>query len=137
MTQQEIITVQRTWRTFRMMNPEVVGDVFYTKLFADMPSMQKIFKGPMREQYIKVVNMFSMIIGRLNNTDEVNDLLELLWSRQKKAGFGAVHFMHVKNALMWTLQHGLGADWTMDVKQAWDACYEDIAHRIFALAEFK
>lgn len=137
MTQQQILIVQKTWRSFRMIKPEVVADVFYSKLFSEIPSMQKIFSGVKEDEHTTMVDMFSTVIGRLHNLEEVMDILELVWKRQRILGVREAHSVHIKKALMWTLQHGLGSDWTEEVQYAWDSCYDMIAHRIFELSEFK
>ncbi len=120
-----------------MMKPEVVADVFYSKLFTEMPSMQKLFPAPIEEHRSNVFNVFNTIIGRLNNIQEINDILEVVLARQKAVGVTTSHLQHVKAALMWTLQHGLGNDWSTEVQDAWQSCYSAITSRVTGSAEFK
>ncbi len=48
---------------------------------------------------------------------------------QRHVGYGVkpAHYKLVGNALLWTLEKGLGDDWTQDVKNAWTACYTLLA----------
>jgi nitric oxide dioxygenase len=41
--------------------------------------------------------------------------------------------MPVGEVLLWTLEHGLGSDWTPELKSAWSAAYATLAN--FMIAE--
>src|SRR4051812_39282936 len=62
MTQQQVLLVQKTWKLFRDIKPEIVGDVFYSKLFTDVPALRRLFKNPMISQYKKLIDTLSMIV---------------------------------------------------------------------------
>ena len=123
MTAQETALVQKTWKLFRDINPTVIGDVFYGKLFTDMPSLKKMFKTPMAAQYKKLTDMLSMIIGRLHNLPEITDNIREMARRHVGYGVKKAHYKLVGDALMWTLEQGLGNDWNDEVKEAWQSCY--------------
>ena len=44
MTREQILLVKKTWNIFREIDPILVGDVFYSKLFFDMPYLEKLFQ---------------------------------------------------------------------------------------------
>jgi hemoglobin-like flavoprotein len=44
MTEEQVAIVKRTWKIFRDINPVLVGDVFYSKLFIEYPSLKHFFK---------------------------------------------------------------------------------------------
>jgi hemoglobin-like flavoprotein len=127
MTQQQVVTVQKTWKLFRGVKPDFIADVFYSKLFADKPSLKKMFKHPIEAQYKKLVDMVNMLVGRLHHLDEITSDLRQLATRHVGYGVKEEHYQMVCDALLWTLEHGLGSDWNEDVKQAWTECYKTIS----------
>jgi len=127
MTTQQIALVQKTWKLFRDINPQVVGDVFYGKLFNDMPALRKMFKHPMVGQYKKLTDMLSMMIGRLHAIEEVTEDIRRMAQRHVGYGVKRAHYKLVGDALLWTLEQGLGKDWNEEVKKAWQDCYDVIA----------
>ena len=56
---------------------------------------------------------------------------------QRHVGYGVkpAHYKLVGNALLWTLEKGLGDDWTQDVKAAWTACYTILADTMIKSVE--
>lgn len=127
MTDTQVAIVKKTWRLLRSVDPAIVGDTFYSKLFTDNPVLRRMFPTRMEEQYRKLVDMLNMIVARLDQPDVLND--EIVAMGQRHAGYGVRpgHYKLVGNALLWTLQHGLGADWTEEVKAAWKGCYNEVA----------
>lgn len=126
MTQQQLQLVKQTWKLLREIDPAVLGDVFYSRLFFKNPALRIMFKGSMESQYQKFVDMLSIIVARLDRPDSVAQEIGLL--ARSHAGYGVQpsHYEDVKEALLWTLERGLGLDWNADVQQAWIACYDAI-----------
>jgi hemoglobin-like flavoprotein len=58
--------VKRTWKIFRDIDPVLIGDVFYSKLFLEAPHVKHLFKIPREEQSKKLIEMLSVIVGRLD-----------------------------------------------------------------------
>ncbi|MGE5148514.1 MAG: globin domain-containing protein, partial [Rhodospirillaceae bacterium] len=50
-----------------------------------------------------------------------------LGERHKGYGVTADHYAPVGAALLWTLEKGLGADFTPETKEAWTAAYTALA----------
>jgi len=124
MTQKQIFLVQQTWKIFRRIRPEIIGDVFYSKLFVEMPALEKLFVNPLSNQYKKLIDMISLVVGRLKNFDEVTTDIRELAKRHVGYGVKPAHYKLVGDALMWTLEQGLGNDWNDEVKEAWKQCYK-------------
>lgn len=127
MTTQQIQLIKRSWKIFQQINPEVVGDVFYSKLFADKPALRHMFPKEMKQQYLKLMDMLNTMVSRLDRMNELTDELEAMAARHLHYGVRPAHYKIVGKALLWTLEQGLGADFTHEVKQAWTACYDTIA----------
>jgi len=136
MTRQQVLLVQKTWKVFRDIKPEIIGDVFYSKLFIKMPALKKMFKAPMAGQSKKLIDMLNMIVGRLQNVDEIAQDIKQMAKRHVGYGVKAVHYEIVGEALLWTLEQGLGNDWNQAVEDAWVSCYKSLAGIMIEAAEY-
>ncbi|WP_020602275.1 globin domain-containing protein [Spirosoma spitsbergense] len=133
MTKQQIQLVKQTWIFLREIDPAILGDVFYGQLFIKYPSLRSMFKGPMERQYQKFVDMLSIIVARLDQPDTVAQEMGQLTQSHVGDGVKPEHYGPVKEALLWTLERGLGNDWNDDVKRAWKACYDAITPSMLEL----
>jgi len=57
----------------------------------------------------------------------------------RHAGYGVKpsHFKPVGEALLWTLQQGLGKDWTEEIKEAWQTCYKMLSQTMITAMDKK
>ena len=123
MKESEIIIIKRSWKIFREIDPAIIGDVFYSKLFSYNNGLRKMFPRSMDQQYRKLMDMISTIIARLDKLDELTNEISEMARRHVKYGVRPAHYKLVGNALLWTLKQGLGKDWTLDLETAWTKCY--------------
>ena len=137
MTEAEIRLVKQSWKTLRAIDPVIVGDLFYSKLFMANPSLRNMFPKKMDEQYTKLMDMLSVIIARLDRMDELNEDIAAMARRHVHYGVRPAHYKLVGNALLWTLRQGLGQDWTIDLEQAWTKCYSNLADTMMRATELK
>lgn len=137
MTEAEIRLVKQSWRTLRAIDPKIVGDLFYSKLFMANPSLRNMFPKKMDDQYRKLMDMLSIIIARLDHIDELNEDIAAMARRHVHYGVRPAHYKLVGNALLWTLRQGLGQDWTLEVEQAWTKCYSNLADTMMRATELK
>src|SRR5437764_13524597 len=119
MTEEQIILVKKTWKLFRDINPVLIGDVFYSKLFIEVPHVKHLFKTSREIQSKKLIEMISVIVGRLDRLDEVTEEIKQLAIRHVDYGTRPEHYRAVGEALIWTLKQGLGPDWIHEVEAAW------------------
>jgi nitric oxide dioxygenase len=123
LTLEQIQLVKSSWGPFRRIDPKLVGDVFYSKLFMEHPGLRRLFPKDMDEQYQKLLAMVNLIVGRLNQLDKLTDDISSMARRHVSYGVKAEHYAAVGNALLWTLEQGMGKDWIPEVQQAWMSCY--------------
>ena len=135
MTEAEIRSVKQSWRTLRAIDPTIVGDLFYSKLFMANPSLRNMFPKKMDAQYNKLMDMLSVIIARLDRIDELSDDIAAMARRHVHYGVRPAHYKLVGNALLWTLKQGLGQDWTPNVEKAWAECYSLLSGVMMKAAE--
>ncbi|WP_229201808.1 globin domain-containing protein [Arsenicibacter rosenii] len=111
----------------REIDPVLLGDVFYGRLFIDNPALQSLFKSPMDEQYKKLIDTISVVVARLENLPELIPDIQALAQRHVQYGVKPEQYDLVGAALLWTLEKGLGRDWTPAAAEAWSRCYHTLA----------
>lgn len=134
MTKDQIKIVKQTWRIFRDIDPVLIGDLFYTKLFTDNPALKKMFPADMHQQYIKLTDMLTSIVSRLEQPELITEEITAMAQRHVQYGVRPAHYKLVGTALLWTLEKGLGKDWTAEVKDAWLTCYTLLANTMINAA---
>lgn len=110
------------------MDPVVVGDAFYSKLFFDRPALKKMFPAEMDAQYQKLVDMLNTIVTRLDKLDELTEEIVAMAKRHEGYGVKPEHYAPVGTALIWTLKVGLGNEWNEELQNAWLKCYGILAN---------
>ena len=132
MTGEQIQLVKKTWRLLRDVDPVLLGDVFYGRLFMEYPMLRSLFKSPMEDQYKKLIDTISVVVVRLESLDELTPAIQELAQRHVNYGVKPEHYDVVGAALLWTLEKGLGRDWTPAVAEAWTICYQTLAATMLA-----
>ncbi|MGE0875513.1 MAG: globin family protein [Burkholderiales bacterium] len=126
MTPREIEIVQQTFEKVRPI-ASVAAELFYQRLFELDPSIARLFKGDMNEQGRKLMNMIAAGVRGLSNTPALIPVLTDLGRRHTAYGVMQTHYVTVGTALIWTLEQGMGRDFTAEVRDAWCAAYELMA----------
>jgi len=137
MMAKQVLIVKRTWKPFRYVSSEIVGDAFYIKLFADKPTLRKMFPSNMEVQDQKLIDMLNAIVMRLDKLDELTEEITAMAQRHADYCVRPAHYKLVGTALIWTLQQGLGHDWNEKVYDAWAACYTILAETMIGAAYLK
>ena len=127
MTNEEIKMIRRTWQNLQGLDSTLLGDVFYSRLFLDEPSLEKMFKISKAEQAKKLTDMLDLIVKRLDRLNELSDEIKAMADRHAGYGVKPKHYDQVGKALLWTLEKGLGKDWKPEVEAAWTKCYMILA----------
>jgi hemoglobin-like flavoprotein len=122
MTPTQIALVQQT---FEQVKPiaDTAADLFYNRLFELDPSLRPMFRGDMKEQGRKLMQMLSVAVAGLTRLDDLVPAVEALGRRHQGYGVRDEHYATVGSALLWTLGQGLGAGFTPDVETAWASAY--------------
>ena len=127
MTAREIQTVRKTWKIFQQIDSQLIGEIFYGKLFSDHPSLRRLFPKDMQAQHQKLIDMLSWIITRLKTPEYLAEELAALGKRHVNYGVAKSYYPYVGEALLWTIKQGLGSDWDEEVEEAWASCFKMIA----------
>ena len=108
--------------------PEVAGALFYERLFTVNPDFRALFKHDMRVQGMKLMTMLAVIVY-----DEPGEILQAIRDlSQRHTGYGVKDpdYDAVCESLLWMLEQALGDTFTPAVRNAWTACYEDLARQM-------
>lgn len=127
MKPEHIKLVKRSWKILMAIDPKIIGDAFYSKLFTDNPGIRKLFPSDMNKQYVKLVDMLSSIIMNLDQPESFSADIVAMSKRHTGYGVKPAHYALVGTALLWTLKQGLGTDWNQDIEDAWNNCYRTLA----------
>ncbi len=71
--------------------------------------------------------MLSYMVARLDHPEQLVAEIREMGKRHLGYGVRPEHYAMVGDALLWTLERGLGTDWTPETAEAWGACYTLIA----------
>lgn len=127
MTPLQVAAVQRT---FSLVVPikEKAAELFYARLFELDPSLKPMFKGDMKQQGMKLMSALALVVTGLSKPETILPAVEDLGRKHFDYGVQDHHYDTVGAALLWTLELGLGAEFTPDVKAAWTAAYTLLAN---------
>ena len=103
------------------------ADLFYGRLFEIAPEVRPLFPEDLREQKKKLIGMLATAVTNLHQVDKILPAVEDLGRRHVHYGVAAKHYEAVGAALLWTLEKGLGDDFTPPVKAAWTETYMTLA----------
>jgi len=122
MTPEQVKLVQQS---FAQVAPiaDTAATMFYERLFATAPAVAPLFHGDMAEQRRKLMATLATVVGGLGNIETVLPAAGALAKRHVAYGVKPEHFDQVGAALLWTLERGLGAEWTSDLAAAWTDAY--------------
>jgi hemoglobin-like flavoprotein len=103
------------------------ADMFYDQLFAISPEVRPLFPDNLAEQKKKLIGMLSIAVTNLHQADKIIRAVQDLGKRHVAYGVTDKHYESVGTALLWTLEQGLGAEFTEPVKTAWTEAYATLA----------
>jgi hemoglobin-like flavoprotein len=101
--------------------------LFYGRLFETAPYVRPLFKGDMEEQGKKLMSVIGVAVAALDNLPDLVPVVRDLGRRHASYGVKDDHYDIVAQALLWTLEKGLGESFTGDVKEAWASTYTLLA----------
>jgi hemoglobin-like flavoprotein len=101
--------------------------MFYDRLFEIAPAVKPLFHGDMAEQRRKLMATLAAVVSGLGDIESILPTASALAKRHVGYGVRPEHYESVGEALLWTLQRGLGPAWTKDTAAAWSAAYATLS----------
>lgn len=126
LTMAQIELVQNTFAVIAPIADDAAV-LFYRRLFEIDPSLESMFRGDMADQRRKLMQMLTAAVKGLPRLDRLVPVVEDLGRRHVGYGVTDEHYDTVGAALIWTLEKGLGAAFTPDVRDAWTNVYSLLA----------
>ena len=117
MTPKQIGLMQTTWKQVIPI-ADTAADLFYSRLFELDPRLKPLFIGDMKEQGEKLMKMITVAVNGLDTLDEIVPTVRDLGKRHVGYKVEASHYDTVGEALLWTLEQGLGEGFTPEVKDS-------------------
>jgi hemoglobin-like flavoprotein len=128
-------------QSFRLVVPiaDTAADLFYKRLFELRPDYRRLFKDDIAGQKRKLLRMLAFIVSSLNFKDtewrddvppEQDLMLVVLALGRRHAELYRIpndSYAVVGEALLWTLDYGLGEAFTQEVRAAWTRLYTLLA----------
>jgi hemoglobin-like flavoprotein len=119
--------VQTTWLKVVPIADAAAG-MFYQRLFELDPRLEGLFRpADLPAQRSRLVQMLSAAVSGLDSVETLEPVLKDLGRRHVQYRVRDEHYATVGEALLWTLEKGLGPDYTREVAEAWTATYGLIA----------
>ena len=106
---------------------EQAAALFYGRLFEIAPEVKPLFRGDMAEQGRKLMATLAVVVNGLSNLTSILPAASALARRHVDYGVKPGHYAPVGEALLWTLERGLGAGWTQELAAAWVAAYTTLS----------
>lgn len=126
MTPEQIKLVQDSFAKVAPIS-EKAAELFYGRLFEIAPQVRAMFPDDMTEQRKKLMATLAIVVNGLNNLDTILPAASALAKRHVSYGAEAAHYPVVGQALLWTLEQGLGPSWTPEVATAWTGAYTTLS----------
>ena len=117
MNRLQIDLVQRSFDLVEPIAPTAAA-IFYSKLFEADPRLRVLFKGDMKQQGERLMSMIGAAVSMLDRAEALLPVLRNLGKRHVGYGVRDEHYDTVGQALISTLQAGLGEAFTPPVKEA-------------------
>lgn len=107
---------------------------FYGRLFETTPELRALFHRDMHVQGQKLMKALATVVGGLGHIEAIAPVARDLAKRHVAYGVQPEHYPLVGAALLWTLQQGLGDEFTPTLRAAWATAYSALSEMMIAAA---
>jgi hemoglobin-like flavoprotein len=126
MTSQQIALVQTSFLSVQPILEAAAG-LFYDRLFDLDPTLRPLFRTPRDQQARMLAQAITIVVKSLDRPEAIKPAVEALGRRHVGYGVTDAHYDTVGSALIWTLEQGLGAAFTPELRGAWVQTYTALA----------
>jgi hemoglobin-like flavoprotein len=133
LTPEQVGLVKNSWEQVVPI-ADTAAKLFYERLFELDPELRPLFRTNITEQGRKLMQMITAAVRGLDNMPALLPVLQDLGRRHVKYGVRRKDYDTVGAALLWTLEQGLGAGFTPQVRAAWTTLYSVLASVMQAAA---
>ena len=117
--------IRRVQDSFALVEPiaEQAAALFYDRLFTQHPEVRPLFSGDIKRQGAMLMQTLALAVKHLHEPREITEPLRALGRRHVGYGVKEAHYPLVGDALLWTLEQGLGEAFDAETREAWAAAY--------------
>ena len=108
--------------------------LFYARLFETAPETRALFRGDIDTQGQKLMSALATVVNSLVDFEAIVSVARDLAKRHVAYGVTPEHYALVGAALLWTLEQGLGDEFTPALRAAWEAAYGALSEVMIASA---
>lgn len=121
-TLEEAALLRASWRAIEN-EASSIGEIFYRKLFELAPQLRRHFPQEMQAQQDKLMATLGHAVAYLDQLELLHEDVRALGRRHIGYGASEVDYSVVGDALLWTLEQGLGDAWSDDMERAWEKTF--------------
>jgi nitric oxide dioxygenase len=126
MTPDQVKLVQESFAKVAPISDKA-AELFYGRLFETAPHVRAMFPDDMTVQRGKLIATLAVVVNGLSNLETILPIASALAKRHVGYGAQPWHYPVVGQALLWTLEKGLGDAWTSPVAAAWTQAYTTLS----------
>lgn len=113
---------------------DAVPTFFYSYLFIRAPELMNLFPPSMSTQRDKLVTALGAIVSNVDAGERLTAFVRALGRDHRKFEVRTEHYLPVGEALLATLAHHLGDQWTDELAADWKTAYEIVSAAMIAAA---
>ncbi len=106
---------------------DLLGDIFYSRLFEMDPMLKYLFPSDMNHQGEKLIAAVNQAAACFDGMETLESTMQEFGLRHAGYGVKDYHYDTAEQALLWTVRVGMGAAFTVDVRHAWVSFYGEMA----------
>jgi nitric oxide dioxygenase len=130
----DIDLIRTSWSGVEPIADTAAG-LFYGRLFELDPAIERLFRRTdMAAQRKILMQTLTVVVKSLDKLEQLVPAVQALGRRHAGYGVREAHYATVGEALLWTLEQGLGATFTPPVRAAWAEAYGILASVMIAAA---
>lgn len=133
MTPEQIVLVQQAFSRALRFKAHVAA-TFFNELIAINPGVRAMFTGDINIQGQALISALGAVVEGLSDPEHVLPHARELAVRHVALGVTPEHYNMFGLAIMRTLKHELGPDFTPEARDAWTAAYKFISDDMIAAA---
>ena len=135
MTPRQQTLIRDTWAQVAPIADDAAR-MFYGRLFQLDPSLRRLFsRTDMDAQRKNLMQTIAVVVKSVDNLEPLIPAVEALGRRHAGYGVKPKHYATVDQALLDTLQAGLGDAFTADAREAWGEAFELLAGVMLSAGE--
>ncbi|MFL5708028.1 MAG: globin family protein [Chloroflexota bacterium] len=135
MTPRQVEIIRASWTAVEPI-ADIAATLFYDRLFEQDPAIRRMFRGTdMAAQKKNLMQTLTVVVKSLDRLEQLVPAVQALGRRHGGYGVKPVHYDMVGEALLWTLEQGLGDAFTPELRAAWGEAYSVLAKVMIDAAE--